>query len=83
MVTACVFYYLCWDWPTVPANIVARLCGITRRRHASALRKGGLFLECISPIRYLLDLLQMLPAGTISCRVGFAPTGFDKPFTAH
>ena len=45
--------------------------------------RGSLFRECFSPIRYLLEPLQVLPVGATSYRAGFAPAGINKPFTAH
>ena len=43
----------------------------------------SLFRECFSPIRYLLEPLQVLPVGATSYRAGFAPARIDMPFTAH
>jgi len=45
--------------------------------------RGSLFQECFSPIRCLLEPLQVLPVGATSYRAGFAPAGINKPFTAH
>ena len=45
--------------------------------------QGSLFRECFSPIRYLLEPLQVLPVGATSYRAGFAPARIDMPFTAH
>jgi hypothetical protein len=45
--------------------------------------QGSLFPECFSPIRYLLEPLQVLPVGATSYGAGFAPAGIDMPFTAH
>jgi hypothetical protein len=45
--------------------------------------QGSLFQECVSPIRYLLEPLRVLPVGATSDRAGFAPAGINTPFTAH
>jgi len=45
--------------------------------------QGSLFQECFSPIRYLLEPLQALPAETTNYQAGFAPARINKPFTAH
>src|SRR5262245_51238611 len=37
------------------------------------------FLECFSPSRYLLEPLQVLPAGATSYRAGFAPARINTP----
>jgi len=42
--------------------------------------QGSLFRECFSPIRYLLEPLQVLPVGATSYRTGFAPARNDMPF---
>ena len=34
--------------------------------------QGGLFQECFSPIRHLLEPLKMLPVGATSYRAGFS-----------
>ena len=53
------------------------------RPACSLTSQGSLFLKCFSPIRYLLEPPQVLPAGATSCRAGFAPARINKPFTAH
>ncbi len=53
------------------------------RPACSLTSQGSLFLKCFSPYRYLHEPPQVLPAGATSCRVGFAPTGNNTPFTAH
>ena len=35
---------------------------------------------CFSPIRYLLEPLQVLPVGATSYRAGFAPARNNTPF---
>ncbi len=35
---------------------------------------------CFSPIRYLLEPLQLLPVGATSYRTGFAPARNNTPF---
>jgi len=68
--------------PTLPVSRPAqRLLALRPAR--SLTPQGSLFLKCFSPIRYLLEPPQVLPAGATSCRVGFAPTGNNTPFTAH
>jgi hypothetical protein len=42
--------------------------------------QGSFFLKCFSPIRYLLEPPQALPAGTTSRRAGFAPAGNNTTF---
>jgi hypothetical protein len=39
----------------------------------------SLFLQCFSPIRYLLEPLQVLPVGATSYRAGFAPARINTP----
>ncbi len=68
--------------PTLPFSRPARR-SLTLRPACSLSHQVTLFLKCFSPIRYLLEPLQVLPAGATRCRVGFAPTRINKPFTAH
>ncbi len=46
---------------------------LTLRPACSLNHRVILFLECFSPIRYLLEPPQVLPAGATICRAGFAP----------
>ena len=45
--------------------------------------KGSLSLKCFSPIRYLLEPPQVLPAGATSCRAGITPAEDTRLCTAH
>ena len=68
--------------PTSPVSRLARR-SLTLRPVCSLTPRGSLFLRCFSPIRYLLEPPQVLPAGATRCRAGFAPAGNNTPFTAH
>jgi len=70
---------------SAPALPVSRLAqrSLTLRPVDSLTPQGSLFLRCFSPIRYLLEPPQVLPAGATSRRAGFAPARIDTSFTAH
>jgi len=68
--------------PTLPVSRPAQR-SLTLRPACSLTPQGSLFLRCFSPIRYLLEPSQVLPAGATLCRAGFAPARINKPFTAH
>ena len=44
-VTTCLVYYPCRDWPTVPANVIAMLCGTTGSFHVQLLPLTALSAE--------------------------------------
>ena len=70
---------------SAPALSVSRLArrSLTLWPACLLTPQGSFFRECFSPIRYLLEPLQVLPVGATSDRAGFAPAGINTPFTAH
>ena len=57
------------------ASLLWPVCSLTLQE--------GLLLQCFSESRCLLPLLQVLPAASNSCRMGFSPTESNALFSRH